>query len=323
MRLSILIFGRTFFIASVLVLRINVTSAQLYGDEKWKQPGFFIGFSGDLTNAQIINKETHSISNLVSNKEISGFGSIEIGYFVSKYIGLTSGAYYNTFSSKLFIDSYENQYNTIDRENESFEMRVSGFNIGELQKVDILNIPVCLNFRVPINLNIGLCFQTGINLKFPIMNSFESSGIFTYKGYFPAYNVLLENLPEYGFPTELSVKTKGELELKPLIYGAMASAGMDYLINKRFQMTLAAYYDRSVSSITNYSFADDFDLMTDAGQFNSILSGSSKTALQSIALKLGLRYYFSDYTKFKYYYRPSKKQFLRESIRQKQKGFSR
>lgn len=172
-------------------------------------------------------------------------------------------------------------------------------------------------------MNVGFFLQTGINLSFPMDNKFESSGIFTYKGYFPAYNVTLENLPDYGFPTNLNIKTFGELELNPLIYGASVSAGIDYLINKRVQLTLATFYERSISGITNYPSVDEFNLITDSGHFNSLLSGSSKTALQSIALKLGIRYYFSDYTKFKYYYRPSNKQYLRENIRQKKNGFSR
>lgn len=323
MKLRFILNARTIMIASVLIFWNFDVFSQISSEEKWKHPGLFLGCSGDLKNSQILNKEIQSISNILSDEKISGFGSMEIGYFFSKYFGLTSGINYNTYSSKLSVDSYLNQYNTVDSENESYEMRISGKNIAENQQVEILNIPLSINFRVPVNMNVGFFLQTGINLSLPMDNKFESSGIFTYKGYFPAYNVILENLPDYGFPTNLNIKTDGELELEPLIYGASVSAGIDYLINKRVQLTLAAFYDRSISDITNYSSVDEFNLITDSGHFNSILSGSSKTALQSIALKLAIRYYFSDYTKFKYYYRPSNKQYLRENVRQKRNGFSR
>lgn len=321
--MKIRIFGRIIFTAFLFVFYHYDVFPQINPEEKWKQPGLFLGCAGDLTNAQIINKETQSLSSIVSNKKISASGSIEIGYFISKYIGLTTGVDYNMFTSNLRIDSYQNQYSTVDRENESFELRVSGQNIGESQQVDILSIPVCINFRVPLNMKVGFYMQTGINFRIPTTNKFNSSGTFTYKGYFPAYNVLLENLPEYGFPTDLMINTDGELDLKPLIYGGIVSVGADYLIHKRVQFTLAAYYDRSFSDITDYYSVDEFNLISDSGQFNSIMSGSSKTALQSVALKLGIRYYISDYTKSKYYYRPTSKQYLRDNIRQKRKGFLR
>jgi hypothetical protein len=315
MKLRIFLFGRIIFMIIIMNCYQQEVISQINGSERWKQPGLFFGAGAGLTNAQIVNKATLSISNILSDRKASISGTLEIGYFFSKYFGLTSGANYTIYSSDLNIDSYQDQYNTVDRENESYDLQISGYDIEEMQKVDILSIPLCINMRMPLNKTIGFYLQTGINLLIPMSNNYETSGTFTYKGYFPAYNVLLENLPDYGFPTDLKIDSDGELELKPLSYGAIASAGIDYLIQKRVQVTFAAYYDKSLSDITRYSRTDEFHLITEGGKFNSILSGSSKTALQSMGLKLSLRYYLSDYTKFKYYYRPSSKRYLRENRR--------
>ena len=45
----------------------------------------------------------------------------------------------------------------------------------------------------------GFMIQGGVNMAIISKNSYTSTGTFTYKGYYPAYNVLLENLPNYAF----------------------------------------------------------------------------------------------------------------------------
>jgi hypothetical protein len=102
---------------------------------------------------------------------------------------------------------------------------------------------------------------------------------------------LLENLPAYGFPTNKSIETDGELELKPFGFNATASAGFDFFIMNNIQIAIAACYDRSLSGISNYSLPDNFQLSSDPEKINSLMGGSSKATVQAIGLKIALRYY--------------------------------
>ena len=256
-----------------------------------KQMRMFVGISMGPSQSQIINEGTLSVSKLLSSKENSFFGSVEIGYFFSKYIGLSSGIGIISYKTQLTLDTYQNKFNTTDSENESYERRVSGSDIKEVQKVDFLSIPFCINLRLPFNETIGFFLQTGVNMAVPISKNYKSSGTFTYKGYYPAYNVLLENLPAYGFPSNLSSDTEGELELKPLGFNATASTGFDFYIQKKIQIAVAACYDKSLSSISVYSSPDKFQLSSDPEQINSLMGGSSKATAQSMGLKIILRYY--------------------------------
>ncbi len=321
MKLKMIIQGRILIIGLLLIYNQHNSNGQMVGSEKWKQPGFFFGVGVGLTNAQILNKATKSIPDLSVERRASILGSIEAGFFFSKHFGLVSGVSYYSYSSDLFIDSYQNQFNAVDRENESFDLQISGNDIKEIQDVDILSIPLCLNIRKPLNTKSGFFMQAGVNVMIPMNKTYKSSGTYTYKGYFPAYNVLLENLPDYGFPSDLKVNSNGELSLKPINYGVIASAGIDYLLQKRVQLTVYAIYDRSLSNITNYSLAEEFYLSTHAGEVNSIMSGSSKTSLQCLGLKVGVRYFISSFEKNKYQSRPTSRQYLRERIRQQRKGF--
>jgi hypothetical protein len=255
------------------------------------QPRMFVGISLGPSQSHIINVGTLSVSELLSGKKISFFGSMEIGYFFSNYFGLSSGIGLNSYKTQLTLDTYQNKFNTIDNENESYERRVSGSDIKEVQKIDFLSIPFCINLRLPFNETIGFFLQTGVNMAVPIIRDYNSSGTFTYKGYYPAYNVLLENLPAYGFPSNKSIDTDGELELKPFGFNVTASAGFDFYIQKKIQIAVAACYDKSLSNISEYSSPDKFQLSSDLEQINSLMGGSSKATAQSMGLKIIFRYY--------------------------------
>lgn len=297
----------------------DILSQGLESDD-WKQPGLFLGGGTGVASTQILNKLDQEIELSQANGTFFQ-GSIEIGYFFSRYFGLTTGISYSQYRSNIDIESYQTSFNTVDIENDPYELRISGNDINELQKFDILSIPLCLNIRIPLSKAVGASLQTGINFFVPIIESYESVGTFTYKGYFPTYNILLENLPEYGFPSDFNIQSKGEPELNPLAFGFVLSLGLDYLLNKRVQLVTALYFDRSLSEVMADSHNVDFYLTNNDQRINSILECADKVTLQALGLKVGVRYYFTDYYKFKFSSRPSVKKNLREYERNRKKYF--
>ena len=244
-------------IVFIYCCKIEVFSQTVRSDD-WKQPGLFFGGGAGVARTQIINKVGQEITIARVNNENFFLGSIEIGYFFSKYFGLTTGMTYSQYCSNFYINSYQNHFNTVDIENDPYELRISGNDINEIQQFDILSIPFCINIRLPLSKTVGAYLQTGINFFVPLRESYQSDGTFTYQGYFPAYNVLLENLPDYGFPSNLKIQSEGVPELKPLSYGFVASLGFDYLFNKRVQFITAAYFDRSFSRVLEDSQVNVF-----------------------------------------------------------------
>ncbi len=298
---------------------INGVFSQTLKSDDWKQPGFFIGGGLGIATTQIINEADKDITISQATNRSSIIGSVEMGYFFSRYLGLTAGVNYNQYRSGFYIDTYQHIFNTFDIENDPYELRILGNDIEEIQQFEILSIPFCINLRMPLSKVIGTYLLTGINFYVPIDEFYESAGTFTYKGYFPEYNVVLEDLPEYGFPSDARIQSEGAPELKPMSYGFVASLGFDYLYNKRVQVIMAAYFDRSFSGVLADTQTGEFYLTTNAEHVNSILGCANKVTLQSFGLKIGVRYYLTDYNKFKYYSRPSVKRNLREYERQRKR----
>lgn len=254
--------------------------------------GLFFGISLEPSQSLISNKGASPIPGLLYNKMNSFFGSADIGYYFSKNIGVSSGIGIISYNTNITLPSYESRWLRIDSEQIEYEQRVSGSKINEKQNVVCLSIPINLNLRLLLGNIIGFFVQPGISINVPLTQRFENSGIFSYKGYYSIYNILLEDLPGYGFPSNLKNYTYGDLELSPFFINATASVGFDFNIQKNAQFAIAATYCKSLTNISAYSLPDKFQVSTEPNQINSLMGASSNISAQSIGITFILRYYF-------------------------------
>jgi len=257
-------------------------------------PGFYVGANLSPSQTYIFNKGILSVSDLITDKQASFGASVEIGYFFTKRIGVSSGIGFATYKSQLNLQTYQNKFTATDSENESYERQVTGTGIMEVQHIGFINVPVCLDIRLPLNKRMGFFLQPGVNLAVPVKKKYTGSGTFTYKGYYPAYNVLLENLPAYGFPTNIQSASDGELKIKSLSFNAIASVGFDYFVQKKIAVAIAFSYSKSLSGISDYASPGKFQLSPDVIQVNSMMGGSSNTSIQSIGVNITIRYFLNE-----------------------------
>lgn len=290
MKFEIISISQIFLFALLLIGSQNDGYSQ-EADSTVVKPGLFVGLSFGQSQSSISNEGMLTVSNLLSSSQNSFGGKLEIGYFFSRSIGVSSGIGFSSYKSQLTLGTYQNSFSTTDSENEIYERQVSGSDIKEVQKIGFISLPVCLDLRLPLSKKMGFVLQTGINLSIPISKKYTSNGTFTYKGYYPAYNVLLENLPAYGFPSNYKSAVDGELEIKSINVNVIAATGFDFFIQKNIQIAVMATYSQSLSSISAYSSLDKFQLSSAINQINSLMSGSSKATVQSMGLNIRLRYF--------------------------------
>ena len=284
--------GKQVLLAALMITLLHPEAFSQENDSLLvKSPGLFVAISMGTGQSQIINTATASVSGLNSVAKNSIQGNLEIGYFFSDYFGLSSGIGFASFKGQTTLNAYQNKFNTTDSENDAYERRVSGTHISEDQNIGFLSIPILMNLRVPLAKSFGLFLQGGVNLDIPVQKKYTSSGTFTYKGYYPAYNLVLENLPTYGFPTNASVTSNGQLDLKPICLEATASAGFDFSVQKKMKVAIVACYIKSLTDISAYSSSDNFRLSPDVNRVNSLMGGSSMAMVQSLGFKISFRYF--------------------------------
>lgn len=255
------------------------------------KPGWYTGFTAGIGQSAVLPEGTSTIAKTVAENGNLRVGSADVGYYFSQYAGISSGLRFSSNSGNASLAAYANHFNTTDSEKEPYERRITGGNIKEKQTIAMLEIPLLLHLRVPLGARMGMFLQTGINLAFPVVKKYESTGTFTYKGYYPSYNVILENLPDYGFPTNAAVSTKSSPELKPLVMSGAIAAGFDFKIQPKIRLSLAVSYDKSLSTISAATNPESFQLSPDATAINSLLGGSSQTLLQAFGVQCSIHYF--------------------------------
>lgn len=259
---------------------------------KIKQHGFFIGFSMAACQSQFTQEGMLSVSGLSTLAKPGILATAEIGYAISRHFGISSGISFFSLNNQVTLNAYQNKFTTTDTENETYERRVTATNITEDQNIACLGIPLIMNLRIPMGRKLGFSLGAGVEMAFPVISKYNSSGIFTYKGYYPRYNVLLENLPAYGFPDKASISTNGNLELKPVWLNGSLNAGFYYALPKNLQLGIAFHYSRSLTDIQSYISPEKFQLSSDINQISSMMGGSNNVNYLSAGLAVTLRYFF-------------------------------
>lgn len=291
MKLRIMYIKQILFITFLILFNLQEVISQEASISIDKKPGMFIEFSLGSLQSHIFNEGTLSVAELLSGDKKSFFGSAEFGCFFSNYFGLSTGIGYTLYKTQLALDTYESNFSSKDSEDEFFELRVSASNIKEVQEIGLINVPISIIIRLPLFKTVGLFFQPGVNVAFPITKTYSSTGIFTYKGYYPSYNVLLENLPEYGLPSDERIESTDNLELKQFHFNLVLSAGFDFYLQDKFQVLIAAVYKKSLTNITEYDSNDNFQLTTTPDRINSMIGGWDNARIQSFGLRLSIRYH--------------------------------
>jgi len=282
--------GFILFFILLSLLQANLQSQDVTG----KTPEayhWFVGIKGgpSLTNIRIDG--TDVISGIEITRKYSYSISFEAGYFFSKYFGISSGIGLSPYSSRIFLDTYSNTLDTVDSENENYERKISGRDIDETEKIYFLEIPLMLNLQIPFGKAIGFFAQGGIEMAIPVVRNYSSSGIFTYKGYYPAYNVVLEDIPYEGFKSNVYVEKEGELKVNTFNPGLAASGGFYFRTDKQFQIAIGAFYKKMLSDISAYTLPDPFHLSTHENQLRSFMNGSEGTSACSMGISVSLRYF--------------------------------
>lgn len=250
----------------------------------------FIGLELNPLITNISNEKYVSSIPLSYKKGNSLNFAIEFGYFISKTVGISSGIGYSSFSTELSIDSCSLKYQTTDNEEEDFEMRINGKSIVENQKISFLSIPLCINLRFQAGEKIGFYIKGGVSFDIPVTKTFNGDGIFTYKGYYPAYPVLLENYSPY-FPTNVSTSSTGSLLIKSLNTAILASGSAFYNLNSNLQLLIGIHFNKSLTNISAYTPDPDFRISSTPNELNSFMAGSTSAGFQAVGLSVGLKYF--------------------------------
>jgi len=258
------------------------------GDDVSANSNMYFNFNLLPAQTKIINNGVYNSPELKQSPGFTFSGSVEIGLNLNKRISIVTGLGLSSYSSKLNMDNYSNKYNSVDSENDNFEMQIAGSGIIEKQKVTCLVLPAKAQYIFFSTKKLALFVNSGIKVSLPMSKKYTGSGIFDYQGYYPAYNITFFNLPAHGFPENVNMENSDVLKVKSFNLNFTASAGFIYMLNKKLSLAISLYYDQSLGSISNYA-TTDFQLSKQPDDYNSLMSSTSDVKLRAMGSAISLR----------------------------------
>lgn len=252
---------------------------------------FSVGLNISPSSTLLLNN-FDSLPNLSSERKTTMGCTLDLGYFFSNNFGFTIGIGVSPWSTQLSVNTYKKWYKTTDSDGDLYDRRVTGSNIKEVQKITFLSVPITLNIKIPFNERIGFYMNPGVSLFLPVSKAYTCSGIFSYSGYYRAYDLFLTDVIYENFLSNQNNSATGKLDLKALIPAISATAGLEYTLKDYIKISFGASFIKMLTSISKTTIQKDFRLSSDPGNQNSVMNGSKNVAANSLGVSVSVHYLF-------------------------------
>lgn len=271
---------------------ILVVTLLIYGALQAQETGNYLNFSvgGGIHNL------SYSLPNGIGTQKGQLGYTINAGYsyFFTPQWGLHTGLGFQSFNS-LSTLNYLSSTPDIDTDGKSYTFKENYKNWQERQQALFVDIPLTIQFKLPLSKKMGLLTSVGGNISFPVNSGFKTTGgELVTTGFYPQYNAELSDLPQHGFSTMTKTFT-GNQSIKTA-YMAIADLGGLYKLNEKLDLYGGAYINYGLNNILN----PDTKLVYQPAQPNGIYNGVFASGLTtnvvpiSIGLKVGVYWHFGD-----------------------------
>lgn len=204
--------------------------------------------------------------------------SIGIGYSVSNY--------------RLRVDNYFYSFLTTDQENDAVYRNVAGTSLEESVKSELVDVPIRFRYERKLNRVFSMYGNIGLNLTYQLRSAYNGSGVFTYTGYYPKYNLLMSNVETYGYVTDRPESAVFDTRIPGFSRDQIGLSGLaDLGVNIEMKSGWTIYLGATATrGIIKTKRIQDFQLISSrVGEFNGILPVVNSLNFGGYGLQIGIR----------------------------------
>ena len=249
---------------SVLPLAIAQETAEQQNTENANEPlryetGSFLhfGFGGGLGQLGYSLQGGHTTTFMPSFTT-----DIHYTYYFLPWLGLGTGVHLSYYTSQANLTDQMTWAGQTDSEGDEYTHRVDFDNWRERQHDIMLEIPLALSFKVKPNKG-GFYFNVGAKAGIPIYASYiHNRGDLIHSGYYPKWDVVLEQLPG-RFETEPLLRAdEGSIynKVRKINAAAFAELGALIQLDPQTDLTLGVYANYYINNHSAVKTADATDL---------------------------------------------------------------
>lgn len=248
----------------------------------------YIGLNGGFSQASF-KTENATTSKWEVNNLFNLIPSIDISYQITNSIGAGIGFRLGKYASNYKIEGFNTQLkrsflDVFDNDKDMYFPIYEDLDLVENTIYSALEIPLFLSYRNTIGSGkLGYFANLGVLLTSFFNPEFTLSGTMTRKGYYPDFNAVLNDYPEYKFDNlEYSEANSIELGAPKMMVSGYLSAGAMYSVTSDILVKVGisgTYGFTKVEPVVEDSFSDFH---------SSLILGSS--SITSVGLEIGVVY---------------------------------
>ena len=208
-------------------------------------------------------------------------------YYINKKNAIKSGLQIVNSKYSYQASDYNIRFDDTDSEGKNYERIVSGKDISENTSAISLHIPIILVHEFIINRSFRVFAEIGPSIAVPLTGESKVAGIFTYKGYYDDGGFTLEDIPLYGFNSDVIIKRNQNPAFSVINLEGSAAAGCLININRYWRLSFVCKYQRSFTSIVKHENSS-FYISNKINEFNSIL-GAPGTGISNVSFGFGIQ----------------------------------
>jgi len=268
----------------ILVLGLLIVGA-LPAQEKGSYIDFNVG--GGLHNL------SYSLLNGTEKTQAGYTLNAGYTYFFTSNWGIHTGLGIQTFNSMSTLNYLSNTQD-IDADGQTYQFKANYTNYQEKQQAILIDIPLAIQYRFPINEKIGLLASIGAMMALPVKSSFKTfgGGLVT-TGYYSQWNVELSDMPQHGFSTMTNSFT-GNTTLKTSYMGIADMGGL-FKMSQRLDLYVGGYINYGLNNVLT---PDSKLIYQPNGVYNGILASSQTNNVTPISfgVKIGVYFHLGKHT---------------------------
>lgn len=192
----------------------------------------------------------------------------------------------------LAISESNSKYSTnrIDDDGVLYNLRYKFNNLKEVSSVRYLEIPLMVEYYLDLGKESELVVGLGLKALIPVYSNYRvKHGTQTISGYYPEDNILFEDLPDNGFPTDQKISYRGNIDMRPSSAASLEIGAYFKDILPKSDLYAGAYCDYGLGKNSDIK---DQPLVENSKTYNGVINSSLRGDLSTFAigLKVGVRF---------------------------------
>ncbi len=268
-------------------LRINgILTKEKYAQSIAKGHGkaVLIGITGLFAQTKIASSSASSSDFMKIKAGGSIYPGIDLAAMITNGFGIGVGVRFSKYSSTFDISNYNKTSELLitDTDGDKYNPVLQISKLNQVSTIKSLDIPILLKFRGGKG-KTKFYFDLGVIYSKISSSTFTLNGSAVRGGYYQSLNVILTDIPEYGFGT-YTYKTDNEFKLKLQSTNFSAYTSLGFLFQLSSRLSLKA------GASLMYGITELKPDLSNADNYSNLISVESIKNLRANNVEIGLFY---------------------------------